>query len=72
MDGLNERLVREHFCLGMAVENGTVAGVAVQEAADGPFQSGVGIACDKSLRFLLYSETSNIAYIYSINEIRTN
>lgn len=53
-------------------ENGTVAAAAEQQGADGPFQSGARIACDKSLRFLLYSETSNIAYIYSINETRTN
>jgi hypothetical protein len=50
-------------------ESGTVAAKDVQEGADGPFQRGVRIACSKAAtRFLLYSETSNIGYVYSINE----
>lgn len=50
-------------------ESGTVAAEAVQEGADAPFQRGARIASSKSSpRFLLYSQTSNIAYVYSINE----
>jgi hypothetical protein len=53
-------------------EDGNVAAKAVQEGADGPFQSGARIACGKSPRFVLYSELSNIAYVYSISDATMN
>jgi hypothetical protein len=50
-------------------ENGTVAAAAIQEGADAPFQAGARIACSESTpRFLLYSEMSNVTYVYSIDE----
>jgi len=50
-------------------ENGTVAAQAVQDGGDAHFQPGARIASSKSSpRFLLYGQTSNVAYVYSINE----
>jgi hypothetical protein len=49
-------------------ENGAVAAEAVQEGADASFP-GVQIACSKTRpSFLLYSQTSNIAHAYSVND----
>jgi hypothetical protein len=51
-------------------ENGTVAAEALQEGDESAFQGAARIACNRAApEFLLYSVTSNIAYIYSIHDV---
>lgn len=55
------------------LENSEVAAKATQHDYSGSFQGGVRIVSSKSgLRFLLFSTTSNIAYVYEIKESTGN
>ncbi|HYK35193.1 hypothetical protein [Alloacidobacterium sp.] len=55
------------------LENSKIAAETAQHNYDGSFQGGVRIASSKTQpRFLLFSTTSNVAYIYDIKESTGN